>query len=1134
MTTMDVERYKRIGSVAGVKLKPEFRVTEKTLQSLEQYQTMFQNCKNQASLMGTWVSVENFVKSFSAYAMQNFNKQSGTLVVRDDKGVQNPETFAHDVLAEVAAECAYYIPEQPADNTVKIPSKVKCVREEDIARVLSSYYVIAQKNSEKPIVASVKNGELESPNDEKARYQIEARPFQNPTKSSIPLSSIQLQKFRKWYFSGKSLPLDEKEKTLFSETLELFVSKYEEGKRGQNIEEWMAKTFNNGQSLSGSRLQKLFHKSGLTFDAWLGELIPEKTFKVNKTTGSKVYSKVMEGEYISQDEFRSALLKYFKEREKDFTLKVMKKDKGVINVEELAESIVQMIAQNGKIKVENKPSNPNPKKPKLSDIFERKVQLPNGSFVHLQEVVESMQNYLVIEKEKYRPRVPPVIVEENLLDKFIEWLKSHLKGVKLDIDLDLSNKFKDALVWLQLLWKDTNAKDPKQLRKGFKGWLIDWINENDPKGPKKKEGGSSKGGKEPREPVGSDPREPVGGGDPREPVGGSDPRRPVGGGDPRRPVGGDPREPIGGGDPRGPVGGGNPRRPVGSDPREPVGGGDPRGPVGGDDPREPVGDGDPTSNPPKTFRVIRVEKEAVTKAMVLVLGGVLAASILASGFGMTGVEVPETKTITTTGTQSVFVQKNADYDLSIIGQTQKEVAATPEEILSYIRSEIEKNGNIKLGDYQNVKVGDVYYNMASTSSKSAVIDEDKVHPAGQYMVTGLAISDGKNIAYIENFAAKDMNTALVQIAEEAEAKGIDWSKAEVFVHLGSSKTPIINEDGTEGRNWRAGWFKSDDYSFANMPTSKIQIDEFKTQETGTIEDFKGTDVVINGQSYRVVDEDGKPLKPGSYVNANGVKYEVNEVNVTDVYKDQTVTKTETVTETKTVKKLSYNLGVFQILGLGALAGLGVMLELTRRKINKKFKENPNFIAFGDTVSYEEFRENFELTAKEMGRKLSDKDIDEAYKQYLQDTLSYADCSLSLIERTLVSKVYKTKSYSVVLTETDESIIKEAAIQIAQSSDELGFNPETDTITIQGSRQNKDGVLVGRLQVIVNYNENPPKEGKQGERRSVEITELVMKQIKKVGEKSPIDALDPDTMKKAEILRAKLEGESQSGVQPGEE
>jgi len=153
---------------------------------------------------------------------------------------------------------------------------------------------------------------------------------------------------------------------------------------------------------------------------------------------------------------------------------------------------------------------------------------------------------------------------------------------------------------------------------------------------------------------------------------------------------------------------------------------------------------------------------------------------------------------------------------------------------------------------------------------------------------------------------------------------------------------------------------------------------------------------------------------------------------------------------------------------------------------------------------------------------------------LQDTLSYADCSLSLIERTLVSKVYKTKSYSVVLTETDESIIKEAAIQTAQSSDELGFNPETDTITIQGSRQNKDGVLVGRLQVIVNYNENPPKEGKQGERRSVEITELVMKQIKKVGEKSPIDALDPDTMKKAEILRAKLEGESQSGVQPGEE
>ena len=206
-----------------------------------------------------------------------------------------------------------------------------------------------------------------------------------------------LPKLRAWYFSGKTMPLKDKaEEESFNRAIEVFHQKWSQDNKG------------------------------MSFDEWLGKLLPEKitvrrpekkaeagSEVTTEETKPKKYYILKSGEYISETAFREAILKYFKEIEKDFTLKVVKKDKGVINVEELVDRIVESIPKNGKVNVAKKPTSP--ETPTLGETFPTRMQLPNGRFINLQDVAQALQNYMVVEKEKPKPVPPPPPPIEPLL-----------------------------------------------------------------------------------------------------------------------------------------------------------------------------------------------------------------------------------------------------------------------------------------------------------------------------------------------------------------------------------------------------------------------------------------------------------------------------------------------------------------------------------------------------------------------------------------------------------------------------------------------------------------------------------------------------------------------------------------------
>ena len=97
------------------------------------------------------------------------------------------------------------------------------------------------------------------------------------------------------------------------------------------------------------------------------------------------------------------------------------------------------------------------------------------------------------------------------------------------------------------------------------------------------------------------------------------------------------------------------------------------------------------------------------------------------------------------------------------------------------------------------------------------------------------------------------------IGAEAVEKGVDLQNAQVYVHVGSKKASTINFDGTQGKNRRAGWIPMGNW-FAHVNTMAETENVTKTEHSGTIENFTGSEVSVNGSSFTVMDESGNPLE----------------------------------------------------------------------------------------------------------------------------------------------------------------------------------------------------------------------------------------------------------------------------------
>jgi hypothetical protein len=325
---------------------------------------------------------------------------------------------------------------------------------------------------------------------------------------------------------------------------------------------------------------------------------------------------------------------------------------------------------------------------------------------------------------------------------------------------------------------------------------------------------------------------------------------------------------------------------------------------------------------------VRIDKQVVHRAISVILVAALALGGLVAGFNLKEVEVPgETYKIST------FDHNEIKYSLDIIKESKMEIPPSLEEKMAFVESVIAKAGNITMGDDYRVENGTKYHLMATESSTYAVIGETGAHKAGVYKVTGISIKSKStgNIVYEENFDAKDSPVDMKEIAYRALLAGIDLSQTddlEIYIHTGSSKAYMTTSSG-ERIKARAGWVKEDRYDFSGMPTSKVQVNTTRNEVSGTIENFTGSVITINGQDFKVLDENGNPLKPGTYTNAQGTRYEINSLSLEEVNKESTVT------ETKTVRRLSFNISPLLMLGVGLGIGLLAVLELARRKINKK-------------------------------------------------------------------------------------------------------------------------------------------------------------------------------------------------------
>lgn len=293
-------------------------------------------------------------------------------------------------------------------------------------------------------------------------------------------------------------------------------------------------------------------------------------------------------------------------------------------------------------------------------------------------------------------------------------------------------------------------------------------------------------------------------------------------------------------------------------------------------------------------------------------------------------------------TSTEGITQTVDYDI----YGEKHRPETAEEIADRALREMEMGDKVPVRDGQEFNVNSTEAGPSKTMGEEFSKEGKE---AGDYQITGFAIVvNGETIEYIEDFNGIDDQSKLIEFVEETLKKhNLTIDDIEIKVHLGSNKD-----------NTRLGWIDITDLITADTITPEMVqdiVEEFSV-ESGTITDFTGDTITLqDGTTIKIVDENGKFVKPGTEViGSDNQKYKIEKLDV--ITKTTIIHTPEEVTETKPDGieiKWEFNKLVAATSLITALYAIANALSTYKK--NKESEQNPKLFEFENEKQYIEFK-----------------------------------------------------------------------------------------------------------------------------------------------------------------------------------
>lgn len=253
----------------------------------------------------------------------------------------------------------------------------------------------------------------------------------------------------------------------------------------------------------------------------------------------------------------------------------------------------------------------------------------------------------------------------------------------------------------------------------------------------------------------------------------------------------------------------------------------------------------------------------IRKKIVLIPLIIGVSAYILSGLSMQEIEA-----------KSVTELNNLDYQVQEMVSTTSHIYESDEEVLQRIQSDI------KVGEEASVLDGQKYYassdyeyggnNLSGTFGSVT-------RPEGEYTVDRVSVLHDGHIINVDAEEGKDINQILEETAKEY---GVEVSELEAKASLVG---PV------------SGWVPIDalNQNADKTPQIKETVVEVSASDliSGSIENFEGDTIVVDGSTIKIKDENGNLLKDGTVVKSeDGKEFRISSLGI----EEKTLEETEVV------------------------------------------------------------------------------------------------------------------------------------------------------------------------------------------------------------------------------------------------
>ena len=292
-----------------------------------------------------------------------------------------------------------------------------------------------------------------------------------------------------------------------------------------------------------------------------------------------------------------------------------------------------------------------------------------------------------------------------------------------------------------------------------------------------------------------------------------------------------------------------------------------------------------------------------------------------------------------------------DYDIDLMGK--EFIYETIDEARKSIILESQMGAEIPMEE------GDILHESSLLTGKQAVIGS-KYRPAGNYQLSGVSVvHNGKVLGSLVDLTIKNPGADIEKFVNDlCTQKGVNVADVQIRIHLGNAA------DYTQ-----TGWIDISEVFQDSEVTQDVvsEISVVKSTYEGTIEEFDGNTIIINGANgpvtLNIKDADGNLVAPGTTViGSDGNEYIVSGLNLEEQFDEQIVTEYRTEMQQQEVvngKKLTWRIQDCNLtLAIAPLLG-AVAAAIATKKKNEEAQENPSIFEFENESEYLKFKRDFE-------------------------------------------------------------------------------------------------------------------------------------------------------------------------------